>query len=404
MWRRILVAATVGLVSVAVPVSAQASAPSSVPSRLASADTCLAALPSGTSGTVTCLSHASPSASLRKSSAAPVVASAADPGAPDIAGCGFNSWTLGRHSACTTQNDWVLNVFAVVENGPRTLVGQIPFTITSGTVTSGVSTRWTHNFTMSIGLAWGNVSGTEVFAEPECLAACGILGAGFDFGAATSGSQHSGRAQLQTTSPGPGYVWIAGSAWWFKFANPAWVNPVSETIYVTPPGHRCDEAIGIPGSIGCVYAQKRPVHEIGQTRWPMYARHVQLAINFGLPSVLTRTMIREQQDANRAVACPRSPSNGTSCDEYPFASTHEGAANPMHPYGRTFMILNWNSGYPPFYCGINWVSPRAIGDSRGYSVCGIPAVENSGGGTDLGVFYVANRVIHNDQFAVRVVP
>jgi hypothetical protein len=119
--------------------------------------------------------------------------------------------------------------------------------------------------------------------------------------------------------------------------------------------------------------------------------------------VLTRTQDPAQNAANRAVTCPQAPSNGWSCDEYPFASTHEGAANPSHPYGRTFQILNWSTGAPPFVCGIGWLSTRRIGDSLGYSVCGIPLDENRQGGTDLQVFYINNRVIHNDTFSVQVV-
>jgi hypothetical protein len=57
-----------------------------------------------------------------------------------------------------------------------------------------------------------------------------------------------------------------------------------------------------PGSIGCVFAQKRPTHEIGSLRYPKYARHIQLAINFGLPSVLTRTRDEAQMALNRATA------------------------------------------------------------------------------------------------------
>jgi hypothetical protein len=60
----------------------------------------------------------------------------------------------------------------------------------------------------------------------------------------------------------------------------------------------------------------------------------------------------------------------------------------MHPYGRTFQILNWNNGNPPFYCGVNWVSTRRLGDSLGYSVCGIPLAENTGGGSDLQGFVI----------------
>ena len=90
-----------------------------------------------------------------------------------------------------------------------------------------------------------------------------------------------------------------------------------------------------------------------------------------------------------------------SCDEYPFRSTYQGAAS--HAYGRTFTILNWNTGQPPFVCQVPWLQPRRQGDSGGYSACMVPIAENSGGGSDLNVFYINNRVIDRDQFTVRVV-
>jgi len=49
--------------------------------------------------------------------------------------------------------------------------------------------------------------------------------------------------------------------------------------------------------------------------------------NFGDSAALTRDMSQADQDANRAVACPSGQTPpGQSCDEYPMASTHQGAA------------------------------------------------------------------------------
>jgi hypothetical protein len=108
-------------------------------------------------------------------------------------------------------------------------------------------------------------------------------------------------------------------------------------------------------------------------------------------------------EANRNVACPTGPSYprpaGFTCDEYPFASTYQGAA--AQPYGRQFIIIALNAG-TPFSCQVPWLSRRLAGDSGGYSACMIPAAENSLGGSDLQAFYIDNRVIELDTFSVKV--
>ena len=63
---------------------------------------------------------------------------------------------------------------------------------------------------------------------------------------------------------------------------------------------------------------------VDATRMPFIARNTKLAWESGRPAVLT--MNRPKQDANRAIACPRTfptPHDG-QCDEYPLASTNEG--------------------------------------------------------------------------------
>ncbi|WP_416956782.1 hypothetical protein [Streptomyces sp. Agncl-13] len=80
---------------------------------------------------------------------------------------------------------------------------------------------------------------------------------------------------------------------------------------------------------------------------------------------------------------------GYSCDEYPFASSHEGAAsNPL--LGRTF---DW--------CQISTLTSRT---GPGWSACMIPAEENTAAGRDdLRVFYNENRVLEDDAFYVWIV-
>src|SRR5262249_60791508 len=107
----------------------------------------------------------------------------------------------------------------------------------------------------------------------------------------------------------------------------------------------------------------------------------------GLPSLLTRLTDPGLIEANRATACPDSypRPDGKSCDEYPFASTYQGAAF-IGGGPRTF---DW--------CQVDIGQPGSTGGSA-HSVCMIDADQNSGGGRALGAFYGDNRVIDHDAF------
>jgi hypothetical protein len=76
------------------------------------------------------------------------------------------------------------------------------------------------------------------------------------------------------------------------------------------------------------------------------------------------------QAANTAKACPRSlpRPEGADCDEYPFKSTYEGAAN--NPYS----IRMINSG------------------------------QNQAGGSALGAFLGDNRILDHDPYTVLITP
>lgn len=125
--------------------------------------------------------------------------------------------------------------------------------------------------------------------------------------------------------------------------------------------------------------------------YPELAMHIRDAQASGLPSTLTRLIDPDLQQANRNRACGKSVTrpDGLSCDEYPFASTYQGAA--MTPGGpRTFP-----------YCAIILFEPQSTGP-EGYSICMIVDRQNSGGGAVLGGMYRSNRVLDGDPFRVAV--
>lgn len=133
--------------------------------------------------------------------------------------------------------------------------------------------------------------------------------------------------------------------------------------------------------------------------YPEVARHIGDAQASGLRGAypngtpLTRLTNAALVDRNRATACPSSYPRpaGKSCDEYPFASTNQGASTGGGG-PRTFS-----------YCSITLGQPGSTG-ATGYSVCMVNATQNSGAGTALGQFYNSNRAISNDPFRVWISP
>lgn len=132
--------------------------------------------------------------------------------------------------------------------------------------------------------------------------------------------------------------------------------------------------------------------------------HIQNAQNSGLPgdyvsggggTPLHRVVDESIQTANRAIACGSwtNPQPGvTSCDEYPFASTIEGAASGPSG-GRTFPG-----------CEIPQLpSDGSVTGPIGFSACYVNDSQNSYAGVELGVMYQHNRVMAGDSFFVDVV-
>lgn len=165
----------------------------------------------------------------------------------------------------------------------------------------------------------------------------------------------------------------------------------NSVLFDSPPLFRCDGALKKGTRPGCVSTGKA-IYAVGRGNKTYYA-HVRAAIKSGLPSTLTRTMDSSLIDENRKIACRRGvPSprpEGKECDEYPFASTQEGASSDEGP-PRSHSSLK---------CGLK--DPDRTGPG-GFSRCLIDANHNNAGGTELRLFYDKQRILDGEKFDVRV--
>jgi hypothetical protein len=171
---------------------------------------------------------------------------------------------------------------------------------------------------------------------------------------------------------------------------------------------RCDNIVsgmvdGRPVAPGCVFDAFIPHMEYSvSVPYPELAGHIALAVEFGLTpnprlTPLTRTMNSEYNQLNRSRAFRSSypRPEGESCDEFPFASTQEGAYL-IDPDGS----LGYGAVELP-ECEITVSNPvDPWSEQFRYNVCMIDEVQNRDGGRALQTFYVVNRVIEYDEFYV----
>lgn len=158
---------------------------------------------------------------------------------------------------------------------------------------------------------------------------------------------------------------------------------------------RCDKEYK-SYSAGCIMTKGQVAIGYDKGPYPSFARHVSEAQKSGLPgktTALKRLKAGQSSAKNRSKACPsrlKRPS-GLSCDEYPFASTQQGAYYGGGA-GRTFSKCNIaDKSYPVGAKG-----------AKGYSACMIPQKENSAAGSDLSKFFKESRVLTGDPFYVQI--
>jgi hypothetical protein len=189
--------------------------------------------------------------------------------------------------------------------------------------------------------------------------------------------------------------------------KPIW-NFSAEGLTMLPPrvngdegGMRFDSAWYLPRKQGSIFDRVVPsiAYSVSDKPVQMSAYHMRDAINFPestvpridgkhIPGGSSNDTIRRlyadksRRDKNRSVAVgvcekewPGYPELGQDCDEFPYASTYEGAARDQYEQGAVY---------------------------GQFSVKPINAPDNQEAGSRLGVWYGDDRILDGDPFFVRI--
>lgn len=313
-------------------------------------------------------------------------------------GTGASGW-LANPDRFTSCSDFLFTVTAYpVVNGVTDYtnpVGGFEWEDAQWTSYSATSSSWTHGLIVvgyPIGAgAWGVLqTGISGQLYSDCYLASGICTASSlgnpDPQSVTippSSTQEFGWTEYDdgpsaTTANSYNYMdGYLGIVWDLDIIPPVTVTDTSEL------SGRCDTIA--TATDGCVDEYYYPILTYNSITNPLVAPVAQsiyaaqnggLSIAWGVPSnyngagqPLERTMSQSDINANRSAACGSvTVPSGDSCDEFPMASTYEGAA---------FQSV--------------------------YTTAIVPSSANSSQGGLTGAFYSSNRVIGYDPFYVNVV-
>jgi hypothetical protein len=250
------------------------------------------------------------------------------------------------------------------------------------------SRKWVEHIKVEVAAVTGDADGTTFTAPMTCTVFtvsgnCARTGSGFwsgQSGELETGDNVSYSGELGWESPAPTTTVLQFQAT-MTFTIPD-ANPVVIVIGPLEP-IRCDsETIFKPTKGGCVYPLavkniiKISVRDPSVRQAAEFVRAAQVALRRH-PGVLhqgpalTRLTNPSKIRANRRAACRHvTVRKGESCDEYPFASTYQGAA---------------------------------LAGPTNFKSKAINAKQNSKAGTYLGIFFLRYRIADGDPFYVSVV-
>jgi len=321
-------------------------------------------------------------------------------------------WRGDRQYACMRRGG-VVRLFDKPATDPsRTLIGEVVLYEQRESIPNWKSNRWTERYSVQVDAVNDNspVSGggtTRISANGGCFTLQGVCTSG---GEATIATRTVSNGLDLNRTWNPTMNWTSGSR---PTATATWQTRITfrnGTSVTAPtansPTIRCDNDPFMRNYVGCTFREVRPVLNYSlKSNIGSFNAHVARAIASGLPGSPGQAPLKRiyppVNDENRRAACgsvtgPRE--GGVSCDEYPFASTDEGArsSSPNSGPGRTF------DG-----CGIQDTRITPLGspvnqwNSTGYSVCLIPQAENSRAGSYLSWFFTQNRIVAGDTFWVK---
>ena len=191
-------------------------------------------------------------------------------------------------------------------------------------------------------------------------------------------------------------------------------NPINATagsndndwVVDDSPRFRCDDVLEEDDQPpGCIDASSDlPTFYIPTIQYPNIAAHTAAAQGSGLPgsrlsgTYLTRMRNKTAIRANRDRACRSSyyRAPGTQCDEYPYASTYEGAAAKNSDMSYKGPVRTFPKCYIPQLAALT------ITAIHGASACMVPTTENQAQSNALRGFYNQQRILDGNGFWVQV--
>jgi hypothetical protein len=299
-------------------------------------------------------------------------------------------WTVNSRFVACREVGYTIQIFRNF-----VLVGEINLLEVQNITTSNNDATWAHEYRLMWRSAWGDIAGAMIDnGQFGCGGQCRVISSEFPAMRLDRPTNLTAVGRM-AGDPGPGGVTFGTSTVGWTFSAPRTIG-FSANRGTGVPQVRCD---GFFGVFGCVFRGVKPVLVIDgfDPRITQYARHVkqaQASTGHGTPfsQPLTKTTDPRITSANGRIACPprRITPPGKTCDEYPFASTLEGAS-ALPNNGRTFPGCLFDARLPIGVQGPGW------------SACMIDERHNRNGGTDLLIFYRTQRVIDGDQFFVVVI-
>jgi hypothetical protein len=177
---------------------------------------------------------------------------------------------------------------------------------------------------------------------------------------------------------------------------------------------RCDNEVAVSNSAGCINSGYTPRLTLSSTTYGAGALMIayaesHLLEHWGSEKPLRRLANAGVASHNRSIICNSTFISGStgvasdSCDEYPFAATYEsGALNGVTSGAQCAQVTAVRTASTGTTAH-QWDKIRVISAGDGLCVRGhIPLSLNTGVGSALGTFTIANRLIDKDQYFVTV--
>ncbi|WP_328841915.1 NucA/NucB deoxyribonuclease domain-containing protein [Streptomyces europaeiscabiei] len=288
--------------------------------------------------------------------------------------CGENGadgrWYVIRFKACGV---FPLNLTVI---NPRTgaVVGRMHYLAVGYAYSKRDSKTWAYQVELLHVSSSGAAKGSSANGKATCEGKCDVAESKFPSQLISASKEPVGQFFVDTTiktSPKGQKGTGQASAKW-RFTNPTWAGPTNYVSLPTP-GVRCDNALPGTSKAGCVMPYISEMVYAKNGEFPELAAHIESAQNtknlpgkHGTKRYLTRLTDKAMRKENRDTACPTSLERppGKQCDEYPFASTWQGAKTGGGKFSRRM----------------------------------IDGDQNEDGGRALGRFYLYSRIIERDKF------